>query len=616
MEYRPQKALLVDRPPAGERWIHELKLDGFRMGLFIERGGIRIISRRGTDYTSEFPEVVTAARKLKTKQALVDGELVVLDANGVSRFQLLQQLGNNRRGLTYFAFDLLSLDGDNLTKRPLLERKRLLRKVVGGGAGVIRYTDHFEIEGADVFRQACALGAEGIISKLRDAPYRLDARSSDWQKIKCIKRQEFVVGGFTDPSGSRVGVGSILVGYYERSHLRFAGKVGTGAGWSNAFSLKLRRDLEKIEIDRTPFDPPPPGWLGRNAHYVKPVKVVEVEFTEWTGDGHIRHPSLQGFRTDKDPRDVRRERETHLGGKQRSTPERDQAEAKADSPPIYPRIRFRRSDLSELYSQIADWALPHIEQRPLTLVKATAPITQADALRSQAKFVHHTARDQRFVPDKVSRIEIAEKKKVGEYCYVDSRDALIALIESGVVELHTWNGRVDDVERPDRVVFDIDPGDNVSWRDVVAAARSLRKLLQARDLESWVKTTGGKGLHVVVPFKPEHDWDTVFEFSRTVATELKEKSRNYTLEFDKSSRRGKILIDYKRNYRTSIAVAAFSTRAVPNGAMSVPVAWEELARVQASDVWTVGNVRERLRRLKQDPWRDYFKSRQKLEPTE
>ncbi|MFL5483918.1 MAG: DNA ligase D [Gemmatimonadaceae bacterium] len=613
MEYRPQKALLVDRPPAGDRWIHELKLDGFRMGVFIEGRGVHIISRRGTDYTGEFPEIVAAARKLKAKNALIDGEIVVLDANGVSRFQLLQQLGNSRRGLTYFAFDLLSLDGENLTKRPLLERKAILEKLVGSGARVIRYNHHFDRDGMNVFQQACALGAEGIISKLRHAPYRLDARSSDWQKIKCVKRQEFVVGGFTDPSGARVGVGSILVGYYERSHLRFAGKVGTGAGWSNAFSRQLRRDLEKIEIDRTPFDPQPPGWLGRNAHYVKPVKVAEIEFTEWTADGHIRHPSLQGFRNDKDPRDVHREKEAHVGGKQASRAANAiQSKAKPDSPLVYPRIRFTRSDLAQLYSEIADWALPHVERRPLTLVRATAPITRADALRSQAKFVHHTARDQRFVPDTVPRVHISEKKKIGEYCYVDSRDALIALIESGVVELHTWNARTDNVERPDRVVFDIDPGDNVPWRDVSGAARRLRKLLHASDLESWVKTTGGKGLHVVVPFRPEHDWDAVFEFSRQVANELTEESARYTLSFEKSARRGKILIDYKRNYRTSIAVAAFSTRAAPDGAMSVPLAWDELTRLKASDVWTVQNIRDRLRRAKVDPWRDYFKSRQRL----
>lgn len=307
--YEPQKALLVDHPPAGDRWIHELKLDGFRMGILIDGRSVRIISRRGTEYTAQFPEIVAAARKLKTKNAIVDGEVVVLDKRGVSRFQLLQQLGADRAGLTYFAFDLLALDGKNLVREPLEERKRALAKLVGRRAGIIRYTEHVVGNGDKVFANACALGAEGIISKLRDGPYRLGARSSDWQKIKCIKRQEFVVGGFTDPSGSRVGVGSILVGYYERDCLRFAGKVGTGSGWSASFGRQLRRDLEKISIDKSPFDPPPPGRLGKIAHFVRPRLVAEVEFTEWTGDGRIRHPSLQGFRKDKKPREVIRERE-------------------------------------------------------------------------------------------------------------------------------------------------------------------------------------------------------------------------------------------------------------------------------------------------------------------
>lgn len=281
------------------------------MGLIIGRGGIRIMSRRGTTYTAEFPEIVAAARKLKVKNAVLDGEIVVLDKAGVSRFQLLQQLGASRSGLTYFVFDLLSIDGQDLTRRPLEERKRVLHKLVGRGTGRIRYTQHVVGDGPKVFAKACAMGAEGIISKLRDGPYRLGARSSDWQKIKCVKRQEFVIGGFTEPSGSRVGVGAILVGYYEKGSLRFAGKVGTGTGWSSAFSLKLRRDLEKLEVSRSPFDPPP-RRLGKDAHWVKPRKIVEVEFTEWTGDGSIRHPSLKGFRADKSPREVVREREVHV----------------------------------------------------------------------------------------------------------------------------------------------------------------------------------------------------------------------------------------------------------------------------------------------------------------
>ncbi|MFL5611278.1 MAG: DNA ligase D, partial [Gemmatimonadaceae bacterium] len=247
-----------------------------------------------------------------------------------------------------------------------------------------------------------------------------------------------------------------------------------------------------------------------------------------------------------------------------------------------------------------------------TLVRATGPITRVDALRTQAKFVHHTARDQRFVPDSVPRVEIIEKKKTGQYCYIDSRSALIALIEAGVVEFHAWNAKVSSVERPDRVVFDIDPGEGVAWRDVVAAARRLRAILKKRDLESWVKTTGGKGLHVVVPFKAEHDWETVFTFAREVATQMTEISPAYIVAFDKDQRRGKLLIDYKRNYRTSIAVAAFSTRANPGGTVSVPVKWEELARLKGSDTWNVSNIRDRLRRLPADPWKEFWSARQRL----
>jgi bifunctional non-homologous end joining protein LigD len=602
VRYDPQKALLVAKPPAGDRWIHELKLDGFRMGVLIGgRGKVRIISRRGTDYTNDYPEIVAAAKKLHVRSALLDGEVVVLDDAGISSFQRLQQLGSSRKGLTYFVFDLLELDGEDLKHLPLVARKARLKKLVGTRAGVIRYTEHFDVPGAEVFAKACALGAEGIISKLRDAPYRAGARSADWQKIKCLKRQEFVIGGFTDPEGSRVGVGSMLIGYYERAALRFAGKVGTGRGWSDAFGRKLRKKLESIEIDDSPFDPPPRGWLGKNAHWVKPKLVAEIEFTEWTGDGNVRHPSLQGFRTDKKPRDVVREREVGA------------PPVAASSRPLFPRIGFDTDAALALYEDIADWAMPHVEGRPLTLVRLRAPITRDDALRSQAVFVHHTARDQAFVGKDVPKLSIRERKKTGEYRYVDDHSALLALIASGVIEWHAWNARVGEVERPDRVVFDIDPGDGVRWTEVVAAARRLKRMLEGRDLESWVKTTGGKGLHVVVPFRAEHDWDSVFEFSRSMAAALAdEQPDRYTISFGKSERRGRVLIDYKRNHRTSIAVAGFSMRAKPNGAMSAPVRWEELARLSGGDAFTVENIRARLERLRDDPWKDYWASRQRL----
>ena len=599
--YDPQKALLVDRPPVGERWIHELKLDGFRMGLFLNGRGARLISRRGTEYTAAFPEIVAAARTLKARNAVIDGEVVVLDATGVSRFQLLQQLGSSRRGLTFFTFDLLSLDGRDLMLLPLESRKRQLRALVGTRPTTIRYTPHFDAPGPEVLARACELGAEGIVSKRRDAPYRPGSRNSDWQKAKCTKRQEFVIGGFTDPEGSRVGVGSLLIGYYERDLLRFAGKVGTGRGWSDAFGRRLRKRLEGIEVPASPFDPSPRGWLGKHAHWVQPKLVGEVEFTEWTGDGSVRHPSLQGFRGDKRARDVVRERAVQL-----PTAARTRARS------MFPRLGVTTEDLARLYLEIAEWAMPHVERRPLTLVRMRAPITRDDVLRSQAEFVRHTARSQEFVPDVVPRIRIRELKKQGEYCYIDAPAALAALIEAGIVELHAWNARVGDVEHPDRVVFDIDPGDDVPWTAVVAAARRLRRLLEQRDLESWVKTTGGKGLHVVAPFRPEHSWDVVFEFSRSIAALLAEaEPKRYTIAFDTGARAGKLLIDYKRNYRTSIVVAGFSTRARPNAPMSVPVRWEDLSRL-GGEQYTVATIREHLRRVRTDPWRGYWTARQRL----
>ena len=616
--YDPQKALLVDEPPTGAGWVHELKLDGFRMGVIIDGPSVRIVSRNGNEYTGDYPEIVEAARRIDVSNAVIDGEVVVLDEQGVSSFERLQQLRHSRRGLTYFAFDLLALDGRRLERDPLIERKAKLEALLAPlQSPRIRYTEHFDVDGATVFANACALGAEGIVSKRRDGPYRTGTRAADWQKTKCAKRQEFVVGGFTDPEGSRSGIGSLLVGYHEDGALRFAGKVGTGRGWNARFSEQLRRRLEKIERSTSPFTPRPPGWLGKNAHWVTPSIVAEVSFAQWTSGGHVRHPTLLGFRDDKSPSEVVREREAtpprpHTAHKAELQEERHDAKRRNEKL-VFPRAGFRTTDLAALYSRIGDVSLKHVIGRPLTLVRGNSPITREDALRTQATFVHHTKRDQAFVSDAVPRMRIAEKKKVGEYCYIDSVESLVALVESGAVEWHAWNATIDDVEHPDRVIFDLDPGDGVSWPELVGAARALRKVLQRVGLESWVKTTGGKGLHVVVPFEPEHGWDEVFEFSKVVATQVAETDPStYTLSFDKSDRGGKILIDYKRNYRTSIAVAAFSTRARPDAPLSVPVSWAELARLGASDRWTVTTIEARLERQRKDPWAGFWTVQQRL----
>lgn len=374
---------------------------------------------------------------------------------------------------------------------------------------------------------------------------------------------------------------------------------------SASFGRDLRERLERVEQKRCPFTPRPPGWLGRNAHWVKPVHVVEVDFAEWTAGGHIRHPSLKGFREDKAPRDVVRE-----------TP-RPSAEARSvgKSPLMFATARLTRADVVEAYARIADWVLPHVQSRPLTIVRCRAPVRSSDALRTQCVFVRHTARDNAWAPDSLPRVRIPEQKKVGEYLYVESAADLLSLIEHGAVEWHVWNARVDDVERPDRIVFDLDPGARVAWTAVVKAARRVRDALASVGLECWLKTTGGDGVHVVVPFRRGPSWDAVFEFSRTVAVAIAESDPDaYTTSFARARRAGKVLIDYKRNHRASIAVAGFSTRARPGAPISMPVAWRELTSRLRPEQFRVPTIAARLARVARrgDPWSEFWTCDQRL----
>ena len=309
-EYRPQLATLVKAPPRGEEWLHEIKFDGYRIGCRIRGGLITLISRNGKDWTQAFPEVVAAAAQLPTRDALLDGEVAMVLPDGKTSFQALQNASARdgaRTTLVYFVFDLLRLDAERVASLPLEARKARLRALVGGRkTGRIRYSEHIEGRGDEFFAQACRLGLEGIISKRRDRPHR-EGRHGDWLKSKCTLRQECVIGGFTDPEGMRAGLGALLIGYYEGDRLVFCGKVGTG--FTQTLALDLRRRLDGLERKTCPFDPPPPRAVSRGAHWAKPALVCEVEFTEWTTDGKVRHPSFQGLRLDKEPHEVVREDE-------------------------------------------------------------------------------------------------------------------------------------------------------------------------------------------------------------------------------------------------------------------------------------------------------------------
>ncbi len=673
-EYRAQLALLVAEAPAGAAWVHEVKYDGYRIGCAIDGGEVTLWSRRGKDWTAQFPEVAAAARRLRVRSALLDGEVAAVLPDGRTSFQALQNaFAGGRRELVYFAFDLLHLDGEDLSERPLLERKAALARLLGDG-GVIRYAPHFEGSGPDVHREACRLGLEGIVSKRADVPYRA-GRNATWVKTKCILRQELVIGGFTDPEGAaRDGLGALLVGYRDGAALRFAGKVGTG--FTNASARALRGRLAALAADACPFSPRPAGWLGRNAHWVRPELVCEVAFTEWTQDGKIRHPSFQGLREDKRPEDVVRERPVGGGGAAGKTatvteqvaghPERSDAVGGAESREaasaakrsrgtptptptptptstststgsreavhpersyaaggakskgdeiagvrisspdrvMYPDLGVTKRDVARYYEAVADAIVPHLAGRPLTLLHCPR------GLAGECRYMKHS---KLWAPEVVRRVRIREQTKVGEYLVVDDARALLSIVQMDVLELHTWNSTVDHLEEPDRIVLDLDPGPEVGWAEVVAAARLARDALGALGLAAFVKTTGGAGLHVVTPLVPARPWTECLAFARGLATAIaRHAPRRFTIAYAKAGRERKILLDYLRNNRTNTSVAAFSTRARPGAPVSVPLAWDELSPRSRPERHTIRTVPRRLARLAADPWAGYERARQSL----
>jgi bifunctional non-homologous end joining protein LigD len=605
-----------------------MKYDGYRIGCRIVGGRVSLVSRNGKLWTDAFPEICEAARKLGVRQALLDGEVAIVLPDGRTSFQHLQNAfsGGSRRGLVYFVFDLLHVAGQTLIHQPLFERKEALLRMVGKPAARsrIRYSEDVVGQGARMFAEACRLHLEGIVSKRRDSEYKA-GRTDAWVKTKCVQRQEFVIGGFTDPAGMRQGIGALLAGYYDdQQRLVFAGKVGTG--FTAASARELRERLNALEQPGCPFTPRPSGWLGTHAHWVRPALVAEVVFGEWTDDGKIRHPSFQGLRRDKRPIEVRREVESSQPPRKPARPGRTRTNTRVSSTPsaaergdrvtvagvsishpdrvMFPEPRFTKLDIARFYERIADWIVPHLAGRPLTLVRCP------EGIGGECFYMKHS---KVWAPPALRRASIQEKTKVGEYLIADSLAAIISLVQMDVLEIHTWNTRIDRVELPDRIVFDLDPGAEVPWRQVIEGARLLRRVLRTAGLESFPKTTGGKGLHVVVPLVPRADWRECLEFSRTLAEAIERHAPDiYTTTFAKAGRERKILIDYLRNNRTNTSVAAFSVRARTGAPVSMPLRWEEVDPTLDPGAWTLATAERRLSSLRRDPWRDYWTTRQRL----
>jgi bifunctional non-homologous end joining protein LigD len=641
--FRPQLARLVKSAPDGDRWFHEIKYDGYRIGCRLDRGSVTLYSRNNRDWTATFPEVAEAARSLPAQSAFLDGEVAIMLPDGRTSFQALQNAisGRDRAGLVYFVFDLLFLDGEDFCPRPLEARKQRLRALLDAAPpSLFRYSDHVAGNGHALLEHACRLQLEGIVSKRSDLPYST-GRHDGWVKTKCVNRQEFVIGGFTDPEGIRQGIGALLVGCYDAERrLIFAGKVGTG--FTNKSSQEMRKRLEAIAEKATPFAAGLDTWPARHAHWCRPELVAEVTFTEWTGDGKIRHPSFQGLRTDKRPEEIVREQPQNgerwttggawkvgrRGQRQGSVDKPESPEPKAQgrrpaegratvagvaiSHPgriMYPELGLTKLDVARYYEAVAERMLPHLRGRPLTLVRCGEGLVTG-RMRDDCIYMKHS---KVWAPESLRRVAIRQRTRIGEYVIADSVDALLTLVQMDILEIHTWNSTFEKVEQPDRLVFDIDPGPEVPWVWVIEGARVVRSVLTALGLVSFLKTTGGNGLHVVVPLAPSAGWEHCLSFSREVAAAItRTDPERYTTAFPKAGRERKLLIDYLRNNRTNTSVAAFSTRARPRATVSTPIAWDELTPRLRADRFTVKTVPRRLARLRADPWTKYWTCRQKI----
>ncbi|HSL04660.1 MAG TPA: DNA ligase D [Nitrospiraceae bacterium] len=631
---RPQLATLADEAPVGEEWVHELKYDGYRILCRVKNGSAKLVTRNDHDWTAKLQSIASAAAALPVKTAWLDGEVVALRPDGVISFQGLQNAFDtgSEANLVYYIFDLLYLDGYDLRQVALLDRKRSLAAMMPHNAsGLLRYSDHIQGQGEVVFSEACRRRMEGIVSKRTDATY-VGSRNRNWIKVKCGRRQEFVIGGFTDPSGSRVAFGALLLGVYDgQGRFQFVGRTGTG--FSERSLKELHKRLVALKQPRSPFVNPPSGVDARGVHWVKPRLVAEVSFAEWTNEGLLRQAAFQGLREDKAAKSVIKE------GTRISTPVRAATSAAAQtsvrrhagttrSPAkkhtasaegpatvagvtvshpnriIFPDQGFTKLALAQYYARVSPWLLPHLQDRPLTLVRCP---------KGYNKDCFYQKHATGTVPDTIDRVEIPEEHGVSWYMIADSLPAVIGLVQMGVLELHTWGAKRDKLDRPDRIIMDLDPDPTVPWKFVIEAAQLVRTLLNELELECFVKTTGGKGLHVVLPLRPVHTWDEVKAFSKGLADHLVRLIPDrFIANMSKQKRKGKIYVDYLRNIKGATAIAAYSTRARPEAPVSVPLSWEELSVDVRSDHFTVDNVVERLNGLKQDPWRDYFTVKQKL----
>lgn len=607
----PQLATLVDKPPSGEDWLHEIKLDGYRILAFKNGKQVRLVSRNNKDWTNQFQTIMKAVEEIPIPKLILDGEIVLFDEQNRSSFQLLQNSLETAddQPFIYYVFDLLYYDKWDVRSLSLLERKALLEPLLTIKTPNLHFSDYILGQGKNIFAYSCNIGLEGIVSKLATSSY-ITKRSKSWLKIKCLKRQEFVIGGFTSPKNSRSCFGSLFLGLYDKSgNFIFHGNVGTG--FSEASLKEIYEELKKRLITKNPFNSKPPGIT--TATWVKPELVAEVEFTAWTDDDRLRHPSFKGLRFDKKAKEIQKEVEKPVEKidkrVKKTVVKRNQnsLNIKLTHPNkiLYKEDKISKKDLFDYYQDIADFILPFIEKRPLTLVRC--PTDYKDCFY-QKKLNETTFKA--LHPIEIADIHQGESEN---YIYLDNLEGLLTLVQMGVLEIHPWGSRIENLEYPDMIVFDLDPAPEILWKQVVEAAFEVKKHLNEFQLKSFVKTTGGKGLHVVVPIQQEYEWDTVKNFAHVFVQFLEKiKPENYISKMSKAKRTGKIFIDYLRNQRGATAIAAYSTRARIHAPVATPLDWDELTDNIQDTYYTIKTLSKRLRNLQKDPWHNFWKTKQSL----
>lgn len=611
----PQLATLAERPPEGD-WLYEVKFDGYRILARVRGDEVRLFTRNGHDWTERLPQQAKALAKLGLSDSWLDGEVVALKEQGLPDFQQLQNAFDIGRShdLIYYLFDAPFLNGEDMREVPLETRRAKLKTALGSTRrSPLRFSEAFTAHHRDIVESACAMSLEGVIGKRSGSLY-VSRRSADWIKLKCRLRQEFVIVGYTKPQGSRSGFGALLLAVSEAGGLRYAGRVGTGFGEA---SLKaLHEQLRKLAREESPLERKLTATQARGVSWVEPQLVGEVEFAEWTREGIVRQASFIALRSDKPAAQIVREHPRAPGAAAKKQTKKAESSCKSSAKPVVagvpisnpqrvidPESGTTKLQLAQFYADIAEWLLPYLRKRPVSLVRAP------DGVEGEQFFQKHA---ERLAIPNIKHLDPKLDPGHARLMEIDSVPALVGAAQMGCIEFHRWGATSDRIETPDHFVLDLDPDPALPWRSMLEATRLTLSVLDELGLQAFLKTSGGKGMHIIVPLARHAGWDTVKGFAKALAQFMaRQLPERFTATSGPKNRVGKIFIDYLRNGRGASTVSAYSVRARPGLPVSVPIARDELDGLRSAQQWTVANLQRRLDGLRQDPWAGYA-NRQRL----